>query len=173
MRLSRFPCPSPLLHPKPWTIFPSTNVCPLEAHVGWQLRLTRVQLILRSTDRFPAAAQNPSSFQGPPSVDSSSISASYGRRSMAQSLRIQLPRRSHHSRLMRDWREKMAKTLDRTDCPTCLGGTSPDYALHPCPECWGSQTIPHVTSPTRSALVGLYRWLATRLPKLTARRPHG
>ncbi len=64
----------------------------------------------------------------------------------------------------------MVKVQERIECPTCLGGTNPDYSLHPCPECWGSQKIPQVPCPARNAILGMYRWLADRITKLTVKR---
>lgn len=61
----------------------------------------------------------------------------------------------------------MIETQERIECPRCLGGTNPDYALSPCPECWGALKIPQVSSPLRSVLGRLYQRLLTRVTKLS------
>jgi len=58
------------------------------------------------------------------------------------------------------------KTPNLIECPTCSGGTNPQYALNPCPTCWGAQKIPQVPSLTRSAVQGLYRGLVVGVKKL-------
>jgi hypothetical protein len=61
----------------------------------------------------------------------------------------------------------MIETQERIDCPTCLGGTDPDYTLTPCPQCWGALKIPQVSTPLRSTLGQLYQKLLTGVTKLT------
>jgi hypothetical protein len=61
----------------------------------------------------------------------------------------------------------MLQTHDRVECPTCLGGTNPDYVLNPCPRCWGALKIPQVSSPMRTVVGRLYQRLLTGVTKLT------
>ncbi len=61
----------------------------------------------------------------------------------------------------------MRETQEGIECPRCLGGTNPDYALSPCPECWGALKIPQVSSPLRSVLGRLYQRLLTGVTKLS------
>lgn len=62
----------------------------------------------------------------------------------------------------------MIQTQERIDCPTCLGGTNPDYRLTPCPQCWGALRIPQVSTPLRSVVGRLYQRLRTEMTKLTS-----
>ena len=61
----------------------------------------------------------------------------------------------------------MIEPQERIDCPTCLGGTNPDYILTPCPQCWGALKIPQLSTPLRSTLGHLYQRLLTGVTKLT------
>lgn len=61
----------------------------------------------------------------------------------------------------------MIKTQGRIECPTCLGGTNPDYALNPCPHCWGALKVPQLSSPFRAVVGRFYQKLLTALTKRT------
>jgi hypothetical protein len=61
----------------------------------------------------------------------------------------------------------MIKSQERIECPTCHGGSHPDYTLTPCPQCWGALKIPQVSTPLWTVLGRLYDTLLTRVTKLT------
>ncbi len=61
----------------------------------------------------------------------------------------------------------MIQTQERIECPTCLGGRNPDYALNPCPHCWGALKVPRISSPLRAAVRRFYDSLLTAVTRMT------